>query len=435
VSLFYLGAILSVAIFLLFIVFPWFRKSADDPASTLTNKSLIKQRLLELQIEQQQGLLSETDRLQSENELKLALLDEVKADEVAQSGATIAVSIGALISLVVGVGVYLYSNQIQSVQQWQVAQQQTSELGQRMLNGDQELNLKDLQTFALGLRTKLVDTPEDATGWMLLGRVSGALNRVDSAIQAFEKSLKFDPNNVGTLSSYAQALLMTGQEEQVLQAKRVLLFILDLEPDNTNAMGVLAIAASELGDKQLALENWQRLVTFIPQTEPNYLAVNQRILQLQAELGQDGQQVAQSQFNQLRQSALSDQSAQSAQSDSELSSTRVSVTINVSDDLQTRLPKEGFLFVFAQESTGEVRMPAAVVKMPLGDFPVVVELSDKNAMMANYTLSQLQQAKLVARISIDENVAQATGEFQGEWMATLNKNQLTQETITINREL
>jgi hypothetical protein len=73
--------------------------------------------------------------------------------------------------------------------------------------------------------------------------------------------------------------------------------------------------------------------------------------------------------------------------------------------------------------------------MPLGDFPVVVELSDKNAMMANYTLSQLQQAKLVARISIDENVAQATGEFQGEWMATLNKNQLTQETITINREL
>jgi cytochrome c-type biogenesis protein CcmI len=429
VSLFYLGAILSVAIFLLFIVFPWFRNSADDTASTLTNKSLIKQRLLELQIEQQQGLLSDTDRLQSENELKLALLDEVKADEVAQSGATIAVSIGALISLVVGVGVYLYSNQIQSVQQWQVAQQQTSELGQRMLNGDQELNLKDLQTFALGLRTKLVDTPEDATGWMLLGRVSGALNRVDSAIQAFEKSLKFDPNNVGTLSSYAQALLMTGQEEQVLQAKRVLLFILDLEPDNTNAMGVLAIAASELGDKQLALENWQRLVTFIPQTEPNYLAVNQRILQLQAELGQAGQQVAQSQFNQLR------QSAQSTQSESELSSTRVSVTINVSDDLQTRLPKEGFLFVFAQESTGEVRMPAAVVKMPLGDFPVVVELSDKNAMMANYTLSQLQQAKLVARISIDENVAQATGEFQGEWMATLNKNQLTQETITINREL
>lgn len=419
-SLFYLGAALFVAIFLLFIVFPWFRKNSDDSVSTLTNKSLIKQRLKELQIEQQQGLLSETDRLQSEDELKLALLDEVKTSEVKQSGVTLTISIGALVSLLIGIGVYLYSNQIQSIHKWHIAQQQTSELGQRMLSGDQNLDVKDLQTFALGLRTKLVDTPEDATGWMLLGRVSGALNRLDSAIQAFEKSLKFEPNNVGTLSSYAQALLMTGQEEQVLQAKQVLLHILNLEPDNTNAMGVLAIAASELGDKQLALENWQRLVAFIPQADPNYLAVNQRILQLQVELGQSSQQVPQN---------------QPSPSNDEFDTTRVLVTVDISDDLQTKLPKEGFLFVFAQESTGQVRMPAAVVKMPLGDFPVVVELSDKNAMMANYTLSQLQQAKLVARVSIDENVAQSQGDFQGEWIATLRVNQMTQETITIDREL
>jgi cytochrome c-type biogenesis protein CcmI len=428
VSLFYLGMALCAAIFLVFVLFPWFRKNSDDSVSTLSNKSLIKQRLKELQVEQQQGLLSETDRLQSENELKIALLDEVKTSDVKKSGVTLAISMGAVLSLSIGIGVYLYSNQIKSVQEWQLAQQQTSELGQRMLNGDENLDLNDLQTFALGLRTKLVDTPEDATGWMLLGRVSGALNRVDSAVQAFEKSLKFDPNNVGTLSSYAQALLMTGQEEQVLQAKQALLRILYLEPDNTNAMGVLAIAASELGDKQLALENWQRLVAFIPQADPNYIAVNQRILQLQVELEQGSQQVVQNQDSQSNE-------VLNEESNEELNSTRVSITININDDLQKKLPEEGFLFVFAQESTGAVRMPAAVVKIPLGDFPVVVELSDKNAMMANYTLSQLQQAKLVARVSIDENVAQATGELQGEWIATLRANQITQETITIDKEL
>jgi cytochrome c-type biogenesis protein CcmI len=424
VSLFYLGMALCAAIFLVFVLFPWFRKNSDDSVSRLSNKSLIKQRFKELQVEQQQGLLSETDRLQSENELKIALLDEVKTSDVKQSGVTLAISMGAMLSLSIGIGVYLYSNQIKSVQEWQLAQQQTSELGQRMLNGDENLDLNDLQTFALGLRTKLVDTPEDATGWMLLGRVSGALNRVDSAVQAFEKSLKFDPNNVGTLSSYAQALLMTGQEEQVLQAKQALLRILYLEPDNTNAMGVLAIAASELGDKQLALENWQRLVAFIPQADPNYIAINQRILQLQVELEQGNQQAVQNQV-----------SLTNEESNEELNPTRVSITVNINDDLQKKLPEEGFLFVFAQESTGAVRMPAAVVKIPLGDFPVVVELSDKNAMMANYTLSQLQQAKLVARVSIDENVAQATGELQGEWIATLRANQITQETITIDKEL
>jgi len=420
VSLFYLGAAICVVIFLLFIIFPWLRKANDDSVSRLTNKGLIKQRLTELHTEQQQGLLSDSDRLQSENELKLALLDETKTSQTNEASVGIAISLGALLSLSVGIGVYLYSNQIQPVDEWLMAQQQTSELGQRMIRGDENLNLKDLQTFALGLRTKLVDTPEDATGWMLLGRVSGAINRVDSAIQAFEMSLKFEPNNVGTLSSYAQALLMTGQEQQVLQAKQALLQILDLEPDNTNAMGVLAIAASELGDKALALENWQRLVAFIPDTDPNFAAVNQRILQLQNELDQDNQQVAQNQPNLTADN---------------LSSTRVSVTINISDELQAKLPKSGFLFVFAQESSGQMKMPAAVVKMPLGEFPVVVELSNNNAMTPNYTLSQLQQAKLVARVSLDGNGTESVGDFQGELIATLSTNEMTQETITIDREL
>ena len=419
-SFFYLGAVVCIAVCLLFIVFPWFRNAADDSVSTLTNKSLIKQRLNELHTEQQQGLLSDADRIQSENELKIALLDEIKTRNSSENNPNLAIFSGALVSLIVGIGVYIYANQINSIDQWRMAQQKTSELGQRMIEGDENLNLQDLQTFALGLRTKLVDTPEDATGWMLLGRVSGAINRVDSAIQAFEKSLKFAPNNIGTLSSYAQALMMTGQEEQVLQAKQVLLRILSLEPDNTSAMGVLAIAASELGDKSLALENWQRLIAFIPLTDPNYAAVNQRIVQLQIEIDPASQALAQ---NTVKSSA--------EQTDSK----RVLVTVNISDVVQSKLPKDGFLFIFAQAATGQVRMPAAVVKMPLGDFPVVVELSDNNAMMANYTLSQLQQAKLVARISVDENVAQTAGEFQGDLIATLSAEQMTQETITIDREL
>jgi hypothetical protein len=62
-------------------------------------------------------------------------------------------------------------------------------------------------------------------------------------------------------------------------------------------------------------------------------------------------------------------------------------------------------------------------------------LSNNNAMTPNYTLSQLQQAKLVARVSIDENGTESVGDFQGELIATLSENQTTQETITIDREL
>jgi hypothetical protein len=50
-------------------------------------------------------------------------------------------------------------------------------------------------------------------------------------------------------------------------------------------------------------------------------------------------------------------------------------------------------------------------------------------------LSQLQQAKLVARVSIDGNGTQSAGDFQGELIATLKANEMTKEIITINREL
>lgn len=425
-SSFYFGAGVCIIIALLFVFYPWLRKKGNTTETTLSNKSLIKQRLNELVTEQQQGLLSDTDRLQSENELKLALLDEVKTSQDKTANVNMVVLFGAVMSLSVGIAVYWYANEIQRVSNWQSAQLQTSELGQKILQGDKTLQLQDLQTFALGLRTKLADTPEDAMGWMLLGRVSGALSRLDSATQAFEKSLQLDPNNIGTLSSYAQTLLMTGQEDKVLHSKRVLLHILSLDPDNTNAMGVLAVVASELGDPLLALNNWQRLLGFIPNNDANYVAISQRISELQAELGQLAMSSADS--------AGPEEPAEDNPSPKN-TSTRVSITVDISEDLKAKLPKNGFLFVFAQESTGKVRMPAAVVKIPLGEFPVVVELSNKNAMMPNYTLSQLQQAKLVARVSIDENVVQSPGDMQGEWLANISNGNATEETIIIDRVL
>ena len=410
-SIFYLCVTLFMLFALLLCCFPWLKKHKQNSAQTINNKTLIKQRLTELESEKQHGLLDETDQLQSENELKLALLDEVGVQSSQSSSIRLALLVGGLLSVVTGAVVYWQASQLSQINHWQSVQTQTSDLGQRMIQGDNSLTLQDLQNFALGLRTKLVKQPEDAIGWMLLGRVSGAINRLDSAIQALEKSLQYDPNNTSTMASYAQALLMTGQEQQVLRAKQVLLHILSLEPDNTNAMGVLAVVASELGDTKLALENWQGLLGFVPVTDPNYQAIEQRIAQLKLALGQTTANL------------------------NETSLPKVVVTVNISQELKSQLPASGFLFVFAQESTGKVKFPAAVVKVPLGEFPVVIELSNENAMMPNYTLSQLQQAKLVARVSLDENVAQSPGELQGELMTTLSSDSLTQEIITIDRVL
>jgi cytochrome c-type biogenesis protein CcmI len=418
-TLFYLCLLLFTLAGILVVCLPWLKKHQSLSANTLSNTGLIKQRLVELHIEQQQGLLSEVDRLQSENELKLALLDEVQDTSRTTSSSKWVLISGGLSSLGGGAGVYWQANQIKQVSQWQVAKAQTSKLGERILKGDENIGLNDLQAFALGLRSRLAAKPEDAIGWMLLGRVSGALNRIDSSIAAFEKSLQYDPTNTGTLTSYAQALLMTGQEEATTQAKGVLLRILQLEPDNTTAMGVLAVVASQLGDKALALVNWQKLQRFVPQNDPNYASISQRIVELTAQMTPRDLLVPES------------TSVLSAQP----SGKSVLVTVNLSPALVDKLPATGFLFVFAQQSSGEVRMPAAVQKMPLSAFPLQVILSDANAMLANYTLSQLEQIKLVARVSMDENVAQAPGELQGQIVLNLQPEGESLGTVTIDKEL
>lgn len=401
-----------VACFIIFAVvlccLPWIRKQKRT-TNVINNKVLIKQRLNELDSEQEQGLLDSVDTEQSKEELTLAMLDEVSIQSHQSPKIIVTILLGAALSIGIGGAVYWQANQISQIEHWQNVKQKTSELGQRMIQGDTSLQLDDLKDFSLGLRTKLIDNPDDPVGWMLLGRVYGAMNSIDNAIQSFEKSLDLDPTNTSTMASYAQALLMTGQEGQVLRSKQVLLHLLSIEPDNTNAMGVLAVVATQLNDKQLALENWQNLLGYIPDSDSNYQLIEQRINQLKFELA-----------------AANDTSSQGT-------IPSVAITVELASDMT--LPDDGFLIVFAQENNSAMKMPAAVVKTPLGEFPVVIELSNKNAMLPNYTLSQLTNVKVVARISKDGDVTQASGDLQGESLIILSNEKQTNETILIDKIL
>jgi hypothetical protein len=214
--------------------------------------------------------------------------------------------------------------------------------------------------------------------------------------------------------------MMMGQEQGIGQAKNLLQRILQLEADNTNAMGMLALVAAQLGDKALAIANWQRLKTFVPQSDPSYASIEQRIAQLSGDKALSGVEQADAEMD-----------------DASLAGdlTVISISIELDDALKNKLPADGFLFVFAQDASGAVRMPAAVVKTRLADLPITIELSDANAMMPSYKLSQLSETRLVARISEDENVVQVPGDLQGEVLVTVQAGTSSKQQITINEEI
>ncbi len=403
-SVFWLGVALLSIIAIVIIGLPWILRDKNGNQDSLTNVQIIKQRIQELEYEAEKGLISDADQKTAIDELKLALLDETQSASVAsQSSHRGLTSLFAILAIGLGIGVYGFSNEIASIVHWKTATDNTQSLAQRIvLEGDPSVTAQDIEDFALAMRTRLLDKPDDAVGWLLLGRLHASANRLETAIEAFEKALQLDPNHLGTLSSYSQALLMTGEESSVRKAQRLLLRSVEIDPTDVNSMGMLAVTASQLGETEQAVSYWQQVRSMLPDSDPMLAEIDKRIETLKS--GQTGE-------------------------------TSVVITVSLAPELQAKLPENAFLFVFAQDPTGQVKMPAAVVKSRLAELPVTVMLSDANAMLPSYKLSQLKEAKLVARISLDENVAQAPGELQGDTVIAVEVgNQLVQD-IMIDKEL
>lgn len=412
----WIGMVVLTILAVAFFAWPYIRKSKSnddaDPKGQL-NVLLMQNRLQELGKDKEEGLLSETDLSEAEKEMKLALVGEVDSQDQAitesstndSNSSRVFAGVAMGVSIAVTALVYWQANQVSEINQWNDAIAKLPELGKRVVvDADPSITPQDLETFSLGLRSRLIEEPNDPVGWLLLGRVFTSLNNIESAIQAFEKSLALDSERFGTLVSYGQALLLTNGEAQIIQAKRLLSKAVQMSPADTNALGLLAIAATQSNDTALAISSWQGLKKQLGPGDPLHSTIEEKLAQLQG-------------------------------TSPTLSGTGLEVTVNLSDSLLNKLPENGYLFVFAQNADSEMKMPAAVVRSQITEFPVKVYLGDEHAMVPNFTLSSLSNAKLVARISADQNVDIGEGELQGELVIPISENQRKTVAINIDREL
>ena len=137
----------------------------------------------------------------------------------------------------------------------------------------------------------------------------------------------------------------------------------------------------------------------------------------------------------LLQTAGTVQKQSSVNNDGNAIETGFDVTVSLSKEADANAPKAGFLIVFAQNANSDNKMPAAVVKLPIEDFPISVSLTTDNAMMPQFTLATLSEVVITARLSKDGNVAVSEGEWQGSTEATVVANELSSLSVIINKEL
>lgn len=349
------------------------RTQVSSYSMQAANRDLYEARLLELEQEQREGTLSAGEYDAAVVELQKTFVADNADDDkpVQERPAGVVIPVVVLIGLS-GLMYFVVGDSWQLQRQADQAVQQLPELSQRIMGetGQAAPTTEELDMFALGLRQRLEQRP-DAGAWMLYGRVMMQMRQIEQAVDAFEKSLVLEPNRISTLITHAQALIMMGSDGDLARAARNIRRVLEEQPMNTEALGLLGVIAYERGDFVQAQQAWQITLQLLDREDPRYTAIENSLTDVENRLS--GELIY------------------------------LTVTVDITDELRNEMPPFANVFVFVRDPDGE-RAPAAVVRQPVSDLPVTITLTEEDAMVEGHTLATINRWLVSARLTTSDTI-------------------------------
>lgn len=355
-------------------------------ASTINHQTaaqLFEERLQLLVTARDSGELADSDFVTAANELKTQFMQqEQKAVKLRQPKHKVIWHIALVVVLAVIVGVtYSMNGHYRQLSDWELAQQNLAEYGERaLLNQGEALSEHEVTLFALALRTRLHHEGDDAMAWMLLGRIWMSQGLMLDAIDAYERALKLTPNRTALLISYSQALIVVGGDENLAKAGRSVARVLTAEPENIDAISLMALIAYEKGDNKEAIEAWTLLLQKLPQDDPRYAVVSEKLQEL---------------------NAITPDSVPGRE---------IIVKLTVDPSLKVQHP-DASLFLFARAVNGPA-LPLAVQRIPLPSGEIQLSLTEDMLMQQGWSLANVDEVQVVARMSLAGTVEQRPGDIQ-----------------------
>ncbi|MFS4686628.1 c-type cytochrome biogenesis protein CcmI, partial [Klebsiella quasipneumoniae subsp. similipneumoniae] len=260
------GLLLAGALGLLY--YPWPGNGAVD-RDTL-NRALYQSRLQELT--QERG----EDNPALVVELQRTLLTDIPPQ--AQPGerplSRWALLPGALLLVVLSLGLYLKTSDIGQVLLWQQAERHYPALLQQVKDPTAApLRMDELAELRLGLRSHLQDTPNDLPGWQLLGRLGLLLNDGETAIGAFGRAHALAADDPAAAFDYASALVRAGDSGQVRMGELLLRDLHQRQPNSLPVLEMLALSAVRNEDYPEAVAALQALLARLPEGDARREAI------------------------------------------------------------------------------------------------------------------------------------------------------------------
>lgn len=268
----------------------------------------------------------------------------------------------------------------------------------------------DVLAMVKKLETKLAEQPNDAQGWLMLGRSYGALNRLDDAIVAYDHAHTLDGKNVEATIGLGEAMSMRAGGEILPPAAQLFEEAVAAAPDNPRALLFSGFAAAVRGDSALARKRWETLKAMNPPPEVVQM-LDQRI----AELGSGPPGMAPGQP-----AATAPATAGASATDAGPAA-RATVNITIAAALKPRLRADVPVFVFAREP-GSQGPPLAAKRLTGAAIGTQVQLSASDSMIPGHALASGQRVSITARVSFSGQPTPAAGDLYGELSYDVGKD-------------
>ncbi len=379
-----LAAALTAAA-LAFLLPPLLRRRTTAPDVRIgANAAIYREQLEELAAELRRGATTKEEFERGSREIEHRIVAE-HADSAPQPATRRPLAAALALSLLLPIGVVLGYLQLGNPGALSATAESTH-----------QFDAAQLASLVARLEARLQQAPEDAEGWILLGRSYGAMEQYDRAAKAYTRASQLVPGDAGLLADYADTLAMAQGRKLDGAPFELVKRALAIEPRHLKALALAGAAEYERRNFAAAIGYWQRVLEVAPPQSDFARAVTESIAEARS----------------LGGSALASKAAPAKGKKSAKGNQSLQGIVSIAPDLASKLAPGDTVFVLARPVSGS-RMPLAVARTTVAALPYRFTLDDSMAMAPGATLSSHAQVVVAARVSKSGNAAPQKGDIEG----------------------
>lgn len=339
---------------------------------------------------------------------------ERRSERLHKNPTRFSASLYIILTMTVCIGLsfswYMLDPQTETQYRWLQSKAQLMPLVSDYVEGNEQAfdGLENLSAaeFFRAMQAYLQLNPGNAEVWFALGRSLQNVEALAASENAFRRAFFLRAEDSVYAMAYANVRLLNARGKLDDESRGILENVLKKTPDHEGALMLLGLAGFQSGNFELALNNWQKLMSIIVHKE---------------------QEVSSSAISSLQKSIDIAKKELLLQKSIELT-----INLDASFAVSAFLP-QSMLYVYAKPLSGS-KAPVAVKKIALtGSFPILVQLGDQDALMPTKKLSNFDDVILQAHISLNGAAIKQSGDYEAEAKTIQLKRGLNRTTLLIEQ--